>query len=184
MKKCFHVPLSPRNTYIYKVLHEWNGRADVSLCCHSASTQETAVYARVLAVGGDETAVASAGLAVLVRVSAVHARKRSPFSEKRSPFGPKRSPFLHRHSCLVTGNSCLATGNSCPATGNSCPAESSSLAIGPDWWKLRGSKVKRPDAAFTCAKSDAHCLPTTVVKRGTISSQKPWQPLGPLRRNR
>ena len=155
----------------------WNGRADVSLCCHSASTQETAVYARVLAVGGDETAVAGAGLAVLVRVSAVHTRKRSPFSEKRSPFGPKRSPFLHRHSCLVTGNSCLATGNS-------CPAESSSLAIGPDWWKLRGSKVKRPDAAFTRAKSDAHCLSTTLVKRGTISSQKPWQPLGPLRRNR
>ena len=148
----------------------WNERADVSLCCHSASTQETAVYARVLAVPRDETAVASAGLAVLVRVSAVHTRKRSPFSEKRSPFGPKRSPFLHRHSCL--------------ATGNSCPAESCSLAIGPDWWKLRGSKVKRPDAAFTCAKSDAHCLPTTSVKRGTISSQKPWQPLGPLRRNR
>ena len=155
----------------------WNGRADVSLCCHSASTQETAVYARVLAVGGDETAVASAGLAVLVRVSAVHTRKRSPFSEKCSPFGPKRSPFLHRYNCLVVGNNCLATGNS-------CPAESSSLAIGPDWWKLRGSKVKRPDAAFTCAKSDAHCLPTTSVKRGTISSQKPWQPLGPLRRNR
>jgi hypothetical protein len=155
----------------------WNGRADVSLCCHSASTQETAVYARVLAVAGDETAVAGAGLAVLVCVSAVHTRKRSPFSEKCSPFGPKRSPFLHRYSCLVVGNNCLATGNS-------CPAESSSLAIGPDWWKLRGSKVKRPDAAFTCAKSDAHCLPTTSVKRGTISSQKPWQPLGPLRRNR
>jgi hypothetical protein len=155
----------------------WNGRADVSLCFHAASTQETAVYAHVLAVPRDETAVASAGLAVLVRVSAVHTRKRSPFSEKRSPFGPKRSPFLHRHSCLVTGNSCLATGNS-------CPAESSSLAIGPDWWKLRGSKVKRPDAAFTCAKSDVHCLPTTLVKRGTISSQKPCQPLGPLRRNR
>ena len=148
----------------------WNGRADVSLCCHSASTQETAVYARVLAVGGDETAVAGAGLAVLVRVSAVHTRKRSPFSEKRSP-------FLHRYNCLVVGYSCLATGNS-------CPAESSSLAIGPDWWKLRGSKVKRPDAAFTCAKSDTHCLPTTLVKRGTISSQKPWQPLGPLHRNR
>ena len=155
----------------------WNERADVSLCCHSASTQETAVYARVLAVPRDETAVASAGLAVLVCVSAVHARKRSPFSEKCSPFGPKRSPFLHRHSCLVTGNSCLATGNS-------CPAESSCLAIEQNWWKLRGSKVKRPDAAFTRAKSDAHCLSTTLVKRGTISSQKPWQPLGPLRRNR
>ena len=149
----------------------WNERADVSLCCHSASTQETAVYARVLAVPRDETAVASAVLAVLVRVSAVHARKRSPFSEKCSPFGPKRSPFLHRYNCLVVGNNCLATGNSC-------------LAIEQNWWKLRGSKVKRPDAAFTCAKSDAHCLPTTLVKRGTISSQKPWQPLGPLRRNR
>ena len=149
----------------------WNGRADVSLCCHSASTQETAVYARVLAVPRDETAVAGAGLAVLVRVSAVHTRKRSPFSEKCSPFGPKRSPFLHRYNCLVVVNNCLATGNS-------------SLAIGPDWWKLRGSKVKRPDAAFTCAKSDVHCLSTTLVKRGTISSQKPWQPLGPLRRNR